>query len=268
MIECLVLTIRKFMLSKIVSKDNEKIKFLRKLNQKKYREKYNKFFVENINIIHDALKAGFIFSELYIAEELLVKKSDKLSFILKNTEYYIINGVINKSFSNLSTPSGICAVYDIKFANIDFKKPIIYLNNINDPGNLGTILRCALAFSLTTIVLDENCVDLYNPKTISSARDAIFKLNIVFDKDLKILKEISNKMKIFSTDLEASDDIDILNNKESFCLVFGNEAHGVDQKIKDLSFKKIKIKMSEEIESLNVASSAAIIFHNFFINNK
>lgn len=247
----------------ITSKDNEKIKFLRKLKLKKYREKHNKFFVENFNIIKDALEAEK-FSSLYITES-FINKHSKLagwkSILEKAEECYVISEKINKSFSELDTPSGICAVYARRKEEIDFKSPVVYLNNISDPGNLGTILRSALAFNFKNIAVDEGCADLYNAKTINAAKDSIFKLNIARDRDLKIFKKIKEKMKIFTTRLEGGEDINILKNNKLFCAVFGSESGGVSDKIRGMSDKFIKIKMSEEIESLNAAVAASIIFY-------
>ena len=181
----------------IESKDNEKIKLLKKLKLKKYREKHNKFFVENFNIIKDALETEK-FSSLFVTENFLSKHSKSSGWqpVLKEAgEYYVISEKLNKSFSELDTPSGICAVYARAKEKIDFNSPIIYLNNISDPGNLGTILRSALAFNFKNIVVDEGCADLYNAKTVNAAKDAIFKLNIARDKDLKIFKKMKGGIK-------------------------------------------------------------------------
>lgn len=245
----------------ISSKDNEKIKLLKKLKLKKYREEYNKFFVENFNIIKDA---GEEIETLFITESFIEKRKPEFDFILKNLktkDYYIISDNLNNFFSELDTASGICAVYEKREEKIDFKKSIIYLNGINDPGNLGTILRSALAFGFKNIVLDETCADLYNAKTISAAKDSIFKLNILHDNNLKVLKNIKSKMKIFTTRLEGGEDIASLKKEKIFCLVLGSEARGVSEEIEKLSDKFIKIKMSDKIESLNVASAAAVIFY-------
>lgn len=287
---------------KITSKDNEKIKLLKKLGQKKYREKHGKFLVENWNIIKDA---GVDFEALFVTEDFLKKGELSLRAERSNPDeiatslldklgaprndiknIFLITKEINKSFTSLDTPSGICAIYkkssplshsrESGDLEIDFKKSVIYLNEINDPGNLGTILRSAVAFGFKNIVLDEKCADLYNPKTISAAKDAVFKLNFSFDKNLKILEKIKKEMKILSTDILTGTAITPLSTRSTkwfrkqnkFCLVFGNEARGVEGKIKKLADDFIKIQMSEEMESLNVAVSAGIILHEFYKNQK
>ncbi|MDD3284976.1 MAG: RNA methyltransferase [Patescibacteria group bacterium] len=258
-------------MQKIESLENSKIKFLKKLNQKKYREQFSKFSVENFIIIIDAQKSGFDFEELFVTESFIKKNKLKFDLLINNSknnyEIFIIDEKINKSFSNLETPSGITAIYKRIESKIDFSKKIVYLNNISNPGNMGTILRSALAFGIKNIILDENCVDLYNFKTINSAKDSIFKLNIEFDENLKLLKKIKKQMKIFSTRLEKSSDLKILKKESIFCIVFGNESNGISEKIINLSDDFIKINMTNNIESLNVASSCAIIFHYIYNNS-
>ncbi len=247
----------------IESKDNKKIKLLKKLKLKKYREKHNKFFVENFNIIKDALETEK-FSSLYVTENFINKHSKSSGWraiLEKSGGCYVISEKLNKSFSELDTPSGICAVYARAKEKIDFNSPIVYLNNINDPGNLGTILRSALAFNFKNIVVDEGCADLYNAKTVNAAKDSIFKLNIARDKDLKIFKKIKERMMVFTTRLESGEGVSVLKNNKLLCVVFGSEGGGVSEEILEMSDKFIKIKMVGEIESLNVAVAASIIFY-------
>jgi len=251
----------------ITSKDNEKIKFLRKLQKGKYRDQYAKFFVENATIIADAAKAGFIFESLFATKNFIEKNPEKFDFILKSSganEYYLIDEKVNEGFSDMETAPGIAAIYSKPERKLDFTTPIVYLNGINDPGNLGTILRSALAFNLKNIVVDEYSADIFNYKTIQAARDAIFKVNIEFDMELALLAKIKQVMKIFSTRLGKSESIGVLKGEKLFCLVLGGETRGVDKKILDISDHFIKIEMGSEIESLNVASAAAIIFYETY----
>lgn len=255
----------------ITSKDNPKIKFLGQLGQKKYRDESGKFLVENAVIICDAARAGVRAESLFFTKDFAEKNKEKFDFLVTGSnisEYYLIDEKINRSFSALDTAPGIAAVYSKPIGKTDLAKPVIYLNAISDPGNLGTILRSALAFGLKNIVIDEYSADAYNPKTINAAKDAIFKLNIVFDKDLKILKETKAAMPIFVTRLENSAGLDILEKQKLFCVVLGSESHGVDKAIREISDNFIRIPMSREIESLNVAASAAIVFYEIYKHNK
>jgi len=235
----------------IKSKDNERIRLLRKLGQKKFRDKLGLFFVENLKIIEDNK----------VIPEMVFSVDKKILSKIDAKEKFLITSLVNKSFSLLDTPSGICAIYKKDESLIDFKERIVYLNGINDPGNLGTILRSALAFGFNNIILDEFCADLYNPKTINASKDAIFKLNFSFDKNNRVLNEIKKKMKVFATNLAGGKDPETLKNKKQFCIILGNEARGVDAKLLKLADGFIKIDMKGDIESLNVATSASIIFY-------
>lgn len=251
---------------KIISKDNAQIKLLKKLNVRKYRCETGMFFVENAAIIIDALKAGYAFKSLFASEEFVRKNKDKFRFIIKQSglaEYYSINEKINKSFANLNTPSGICAIYEKREKPIDYGAPVVYLNGISDPGNLGTIMRSALAFSFKNIIVDEQCADIYNPKTISAAKDAIFKLNIADDKNLSLLKKVKEKMKICAAVLSPeAEAIAVMKKFKPVCVVLGGESRGVDENIVKLSDKLIKIDISD-MESLNVACAACVIFYKY-----
>lgn len=245
----------------ITSKDNDKIKLLKKLQLKKYRDEESLFVVENLKIILDAAASGFKPEQLFLTPVLLAKNELKLKKIIDDESTFLFDEKINKAASTLDTPSGIIAVYQKLPENINLNGRVVYLNGISDPGNIGTILRSALAFRFDNIVLDENCADLYNTKTINAAKDAIFKLNISHDKDSVTLKDIKAKMPIYAADMGGSKKPEYLKSEKSFCLVLGSEAHGISEEIKKLTDNFISISISDKIESLNVAVAAGIIFY-------
>ena len=258
-------------MQEIASKDNGRIKELRKLGSKKYRNKFGKFLVENLAIINDAVKGGYQPEALFLTQELLDSRPEKVKFLLGNIAIYnvfVINDEINESFSNLETPSGVAAIYSKKKKqNLNFKKRILYLNEIKDPGNLGTILRSAVAFGISEIVFDEGCVELHNPKTIQSAKDAIFKTNVVLDKNRIVLHEIKSNMKIFVTDVNGGMEARkafMDERQNNFCVIMGSESHGVGETFKNMADEIINIKSSSEMESLNVAISTGIILYEMY----
>ncbi len=246
---------------KISSPENERVRLLEKLNSKKYRQKFKQFTVENLAIIMDALKDGYDFEALFVTEEFAEKHKEQLDSIHKSSKsqnFFFVDSRLNKRYSSLDTPSGITAVFNMEDKTLD-KSSVIYLNGINDPGNLGTIMRSALAFDFINLVLDESTVDPYNPKVISAAKDAIFKLNIAEDKSGEWLKE--NKLPVYATDSHSGEDLSGFDPEKTFCLVLGSESHGINPEIQKLARKSIKIEMSSKIESLNVAGAAAIILY-------
>lgn len=246
---------------KISSPQNNQIKILEKLNTKKYRQKLERFTVENLAIIYDAQRAGYDFESLFVTEEFVNSHRDKLEYLEKQTQsnnFYLISSKINKHYSSLDTSSGITAVYKIKTSKLD-NSSVIYLNGINDPGNLGTIMRSALAFNFVNLVLDKNCVDIYNPKVISAAKDAIFKLNIIEDQNGAWLA--NNKLPIYTTAVNQGLALGEFKPTPIFCLVLGSESHGISPTIMKQAQMSLKIKISNKIESLNVAMAASIIFY-------
>lgn len=247
----------------ITSKNNEKISFLSSLNQKKYRDRFRKFLVENLVTIYDALNVGIIPESIYVTKELLNTNDQKVKAILNTvSNYFVIDEKINKVFSSLDTPSGICAVFKKIDKPIDFTKSILYLNGISDPGNLGTILRTAIAFDIKNIVADNKCVDVYNPKTISAAKDAVLKLNVQLDINHSFFSIIKKHMKIIVTSVNKGEDVNKIRAEKPFCLVLGSESHGVNLDIQKLADTFVNIKISKSIESLNVAVATGILLYS------
>ncbi len=250
----------------ITSCDNQQIKLLKKLSQKKYREQYGKFTVENITIIYDALKSKHDFLSLFITEDFKNKHPEQYEYLKSNsksTNIYLINETINKHYSQLKTPSGISAIYKIKPFPISFDEPIIYLNAINDPGNLGTIMRTMLAFGFNNLIIDEKCADIYNAKVVSAARDTIFKINIFHDEDRSWLIKNKKSLPIYVSNVQQGKNINTFQPASKFCLVLGSESHGVNQELIDMANENIKIDISKNIESLNVAIASAIFLYKF-----
>lgn len=246
---------------KIESKQNNQIKLLKKLQIKKYRQNLSLFTVENLTIISDGLKDGYDFEALFVTTEFNYKNKEKLKTIENKTKaknFYLVADQLNKEYSNLDTPSGICAIYKIKTRRLDTSS-VVYLNGINDPGNLGTIMRSALAFNFSNLVLDSNCVDIHNFKVINAAKDAIFKLNIFEDERGKWLK--GNKLPVYTTSSHTGVNLEKFKAAKYFCLILGSETRGVDPELADSSNKSLKIEISPKIESLNVATAAAILFY-------
>ena len=248
----------------ITSPQNSQIQLLKKLALKKYRYQENKFTIENLVIITDALRGGFDFEALFVTKEFISKNSDKFEYLLSKSradKYYLIDEKLNKHYSQLETPSGITAIYKMNSGKFKKNSPVVYLNSINDPGNIGTIIRSCLAFGFKNIIFDENCADLYNFKTINAAKDAIFKINFLEDKESNWIKKNKDKIAIYTSSSHDGKLLEKFKAEKIFCLVLGNESHGVSEEILKLSKDSIKIEMDENLESLNVASAAAILLY-------
>lgn len=246
----------------IVSKQNNQIKQLRQLAQKKYRHETGFFVVENLAIIYDALASGFQFHSLFVTQDFIDKHKEKFDYLQEQAitkNFYLVNEEVNKHFSQLETPSGIAATYGMKEKQFLSDNSVIYLDAINDPGNLGTIMRTCLAFGFKNLVLGRGCADLYNAKTIGAAKDSIFKLTIINDESGEWIANC--QLPIYAAD--SNQGISLLEFKPAsrFCLVMGSESHGVNPEILKITNTSLKIDINKEIESLNVATAAAILLY-------
>ncbi|MBL7058029.1 RNA methyltransferase [Patescibacteria group bacterium] len=255
----------------INSKDNSKIKILKKLATKKYRKEFRRFFIESIKVINDVARIGLFCDELYVSKKLLETKRefvDELIAQVKPRNTFVMAESLVESISNLSTPTGIFAVYPFVESVLDSNSSCVYLNNINDPGNLGSILRTACALGYKNIIIDGGCAEIYNYKTLQAARDSIFKLNIVVDNKLELINKLKIDFDIIVSDLKGDVDLDDLRINKKFLVVFGNEANGVSRDIYATANYRLKINMKGNVESLNVLSAASIILYQLQSNGK
>jgi len=238
----------------ITSLDNERIKGYIKLKDRKYRKKTNTFIVEGRHLVLEAYKAGKII-------ELILEKDEVMPLDLPIV--YVTNEIINK-ISEMDNPSTIMALCKMDEKDELIGDKILMLDGIQDPGNLGTIIRSSLAFNVDTIVLSPECVDLYNPKVIRSTQRMILDINII----KKDLEEVINHLKqqeipVYGTNVEYGEDVTFLKEKDKkrYGLVMGNEGQGVRSEILDLCDKYLFIDMNDKVESLNVAVATSILLY-------
>ncbi|MDO4962569.1 MAG: RNA methyltransferase [bacterium] len=232
------------------SLDNKKIKNIKKLSLKKYRDQFSLFIVEGYHLVEEAYKAGLL-------KEVLIEENT--NFDLDVIVNYVTKDIL-KSISNLDTPTNIIGICEKKKES-DIKNRILILDSIQDPGNLGTIIRSSVAFNIDTIVLN-NCVDLYNSKTLRSTQGMIFHINII----QRQLEEFINKLKldnykIYGTKVNGGKSIKNVEKVEKFAIIMGNEGAGVSKKILDLCDEYLYINMNKSCESLNVGIATSIILY-------
>lgn len=233
----------------ITSVNNEKVKYLMKLNQKKYRD--NTFLVEGKHLVEEANKKGLI-------KQLILKEGETSS--LDVDTIYVTREVMKKISSMDTCPSIMAEVYKKENTNIGNK--ILLLDDISDPGNLGTIIRSAIAFNFDTIIMSPNSVDLYNPKVLRSTEGMIFNINIIINDLEEKIKELkSNNYSILGTKVDGGTDISNYKSNEKIALIMGSEAKGIHNNLLDICDDYIYIKMNKKCESLNVGVSASILMY-------
>ena len=233
------------------SLENKKVKEWTKLLNKKYRDETNTFIVEGINLVNEAYKNGYLL-------ELIIEKGKVLP--IEVDTYYVTKEIMKKitSLDNPPTVIGVCRKVEEK----ELGNKILVLDNIQDPGNLGTIIRSACAFNVDTLILSENSVDVYNPKVIRATQGMIFNLNVI-EKDLSnfipLLK--TDGYKIYGTDVDGGVNIKSVKEYGKHCIIMGNEGNGISDNIKRLCDKLIYINMNPKCESLNVGVATSIILY-------
>ncbi len=243
----------------IRSKNNRYFKYFKSLLNKKNRQKENLFFAEGSKVVNESFEYKqpkyLVISENYADTEDISKQSAR-TFIFAESLF--------KALCDTENPQGIIAYY--KFLHetslSDINKGIyLFLDDLQDPGNVGALIRSALAFGIDGVILSSDTVEIYNPKLIRSTMASIFKIPIyIVDKDeLKILKD--RNFEIFITDLDGGKILYNQNFADNTVIVLGNEARGVSQELKDLSDKRVYIPMSENIDSLNVNVAGSILLY-------
>lgn len=253
----------------IRSKENEFVKSVKKLKEKKYRDINKEFVVEGIKLVAEAIQENADIKQIVICED--CKNTDaipkKLMYEIAKFDCVYVSKDVFKLISNTDTPQGILAIIGInnKEKEIDYSQDIILaLDDIQDPGNLGTILRTADSVGLNQILVSKGTADCYNPKVVRSTMGAIFRVNIIECEDLeKTLKQLQkHKFKVVVSSLQTENSLyDIDFNKK--VIVIGNEANGVEQNIQNLADEKIKIPMLGKTESLNASVATGVILYEY-----
>ena len=241
----------------ITSLENKKIKYINKLKNKKFRDEEGIFVIETKHLVEEAYKSGFL-TELYLVD------TNIESNILEDDQ--ITKEIMNK-ISSLESLSNFLGLVK-KLPTLNYGNRLLILDNIQDPGNLGTIIRSAVAFNLDTLILSNDCVDLYNDKTIRSSEGMLFKLNIL-RKDLNtFLTELkNNNYTIYGTDVINGSIVGEIKFPKKYAIIIGNEGKGLKSTLKNLVDQNIYIPMSPNAESLNAGIAASIIMYEMSKND-
>ena len=231
----------------IESVNNPKIKNLIKLKEKKYRDLTNTFIVEGDHLVREALKKELVIEIYSLSDEDYGVPSFK------------ITEAVMKKITNQVSISPIIALCK-KMGEEPIKGPVLILDGIQDPGNLGTIIRSAVAFSMPNIIISDNSVDLYNPKVIRSTEGMLFHVNAIRKNLSEYLPTLKKDYQIIGTDVRMGVNIRNLSLNSNYGIVIGSEGSGMGVS-KDFCDTFIKIPMSDKCESLNAGISASIIMY-------
>ena len=233
----------------IESVDNNRIKEIRKLKEKKYRDQEKLFLVEGEHLVLEAYKAGVL--------KIVILSGRDIDLEIEKIE---VSEKVMNTISDINTNIvGVCEIVDNK---ISLDSNVIILDGVQDPGNLGTIIRSAVAFNVKNIVLSKNTVDLYNTNVLRGCQGMNFHLNIIRDDILDIIDDLKdNNYMVYGTDVVDGIDVKDVKKTGKYAIIMGNEGNGISKEVKDVIDKNIYIKMNEKCESLNVGVSASIILY-------
>ena len=243
----------------ITSLENEKIKNILKLQKKKYRDLTGTYLIEGRHMIEEASKIGVVL-EIFLQDE---------EEPFDDIPYTYVSLDIMKKISALTTPTTMVAVCKKRtFSDIKNEKKvlnkILLLDEVQDPGNLGTIIRSSVAFGMDMILLSENTVDLYNPKVLRATQGMYCHIPIFsFNAKEAITYFKKNNYVIYGTNVLNGRDVKTLTSqeKEKFCLIMGNEGKGIKSDIQTLCDENLYISMKQEVESLNVGVACSILLY-------
>lgn len=253
----------------ITSKDNELIKHIRKLKDKKYRDESNEYVVEGVKLVEEAVKENAKIKQIIVCEDTTRTYEIPTHIMLEIARYECIS-VTNKIFNiitQVTNPQGIMAIIEknAQNAKIDYTQDIIVvLDDVQDPGNLGTILRTVDSIGLNQIIVSKGTADAFNSKVVRSTMGAIFRIKIIEVENLaQAIKEMrKHHFKLMVTSLQTKNSIYDIDFYKKI-IVIGNEANGVSKEIQDMADEKAKIPMLGRTESLNASVAAGVVMYEY-----
>ncbi|WP_123054335.1 RNA methyltransferase [Clostridium sp. JN-1] len=250
-------------MDKIYSKDNNLIKETKKLSEKKYRTKKNKFLIEGFRFVSEALSSNFDVPIIFLNEKVQYKWND-LKLQLKVCDYtkvYLLTDKLFNYISNTDNPQGIAALVENRKINVKNETGFyVLVDKVQDPGNMGTIIRTADAADALGVILTKGTVDIYNEKTLRATMGSIFHIPIIYDENLEKLSLLKKSgFKLIVSSLDADKSFYDLNLQGKVIIALGNEGSGVSSQILNLADTKVKIPMPGNAESLNVSTAGAIM---------
>lgn len=249
-------------MQEITSVNNDLVKETVKLQQKKYRDKENKFLLEGDKCIHEAFNAGINIEYVFVLKE----KAQNYKYL---GEKVILTSepVLKKISTTDSAPDAVGVALQKNYGVNDLKnaKKVVLLENVKDLGNLGTILRTSTAFGADAVVLYGDSADIYNPKCVRSSVGNLWKIPVIYVKDFSVLKDLFNGYSRIATLPRAKTYLKDFEAKEPFVVMFGSEADGLSDELVNFATDEVKIEMASNVESLNLSVSCAVILYKLFI---
>ncbi|ASZ09014.1 RNA methyltransferase [Mesoplasma chauliocola] len=248
-------------MEKITSTSNNKIKEIVKIrDDKKFQSEKKAFFIEGLHMVEEAIKRNIVF-EIFTKENMLERIEN-----VNEIRTTLISDSVAEKISSTKTNQGIFAICELIENEIDYSENILLLDQIQDPGNMGTLIRSAACFNFQTVIASSNSVSFYNPKVLRSTQGNLFSVNLVNDDLIKTINNLKQKNFLIIGTVLNNDSKPFkkteFNQNQKYALIIGNEAKGINHDLYSLIDININIEMSNEVESLNAAIAGSIIMYN------
>ena len=250
-------------MQEITSINNNLVKETVKLQQKKYRDTENKFLLEGRKCVEEAIGAGIEIEYIFVLKD----KTD--SYNLPDEKIILTNEIVLKKISTTDSAPEIVAIAKKKissFNDLANAKKVVLIENIKDLGNLGTILRSSVAFGTDGVILyGKECADMYNPKCVRSTVGNLWKIPVVYVEKFEDLNKYFDKFERIATLPRAKSYLKDFKSTVPMLVMFGSEADGLSQELIAFSTKQVKIEMADNVESLNLSVSCAVVLYELFL---
>ncbi|NLP29433.1 MAG: RNA methyltransferase [Clostridia bacterium] len=252
----------------IQSKDNKLIKEIKKLKEKKYRDGHQKFFIEGFRFVEEAFKSRAKVDCLLVSQG----QADKYMSFMESaslTEKYIVKDNLFRDICSTETPQGMAAVIRKRHQDLDFSQGLFVLTDkVQDPGNMGTIIRTAHAVGAKGVIYSSGTVDPYNEKTLRATMGSIFYIPVIEDKNLELISHMSREgYKLVASSLEAKDNFYDVRYSNKLIIAVGNEGNGISEQVENMADIKVRIPMPGGAESLNVSVAASVMLYEVLRQN-
>ncbi|PNZ68550.1 RNA methyltransferase [Staphylococcus croceilyticus] len=243
-------------MEQITSAQNSKIKNANKLKKKRERDKTGQAIIEGIHLIEEAYQSGITIKQLFVIEP---ERTDN-ALLDYAEETYEINMKVAESLSGTITPQGFFAIIEKPEYDITQAKQVLLIDRIQDPGNLGTLIRTADAAGIDLIVMEKGTADPYQDKVLRSSQGSVFHIPVI-SEDLKAFIDQFDGP-VYGTALENAVPFKEVSSQESFALLLGNEGEGVNKALLEQTSQNLIIPIYGKAESLNVAIAGSILLYH------
>lgn len=245
-------------MKRIESPKNARVKQWKKLQTKKGRDETGLFLLEGFHLVEEAVKSRAPLVELMVDERTAIPPGWDVS-----VPVVIVTEAVMKAISSTETPQGIAAVCRQLPAELEGVKTALLIDAVQDPGNLGTMIRTADAAGIDAVILGEGCADVYNPKVVRATQGSLFHLPVVKDDLAQWIARFKEQgIPVYGTALENAVDYRTVPPSSSFALLVGNEGSGVRREWLEMTTETIYIPIYGQAESLNVAVAAGILLYS------